>query len=88
MRILIVEDEVRLAEALVRLTSEENFQADMATDGEEGLHLAMMVPYDVIVLDRMLPKMNGTDLVKRLRSHGVTTPVLFLSARDSISDRV
>ncbi len=88
MRILIVEDEVKLAEALVRLASEENFQADMATDGEDGLQLATTVPYDAIILDRMLPGMSGTQIVQTLRSRGITTPVLMLTARDSISDRV
>ncbi len=88
MRVLIVEDETRLAEALVRLVAGEHIQADMATDGEEGLHLALTVPYDAIVLDRMLPGLDGLEIVRQLRSHDITTPVLFLTARDSVSDRV
>ena len=88
MRILIVEDEKRLAEALVRLVREESYQADMATDGEEGLYLALTIPYDAIVLDRMLPGIHGVDIVKQLRQKGITTPVLMLTARDSIADRV
>ncbi len=88
MRVLIVEDETRLAEALVRLVAEEHIQADMAGDGEEGLHLALTVPYDAIVLDRMLPGLDGLEIVRQLRSQGITTPILFLTARDSVSDRV
>ena len=88
MRILIVEDEKRLAEALVRLAKEEHYQADMTTDGEEGLYLALTVPYDAIVLDRMLPNVQGLDIVRHLRQKGITTPVLMLTARDSIADRV
>lgn len=88
MRVLIVEDETRLAEALVRLVAEEHIQADMAGDGEEGLHLALTVPYDAIVLDRMLPGLDGLEIVRQLRGRGITTPILFLTARDSVSDRV
>lgn len=88
MRILIVEDETRLAQALVRLVEEENFQADVAYDGEEGLHLALTVPYDAVILDRMLPERDGVDVVKTMRGKNITTPVLMLTARDSISDRV
>jgi DNA-binding response OmpR family regulator len=88
LRILIVEDEVKLAEALVRLVAEEQIQADAVFDGEEGLHLAMTVPYDAIVLDRMLPGMNGLEIVVQLRQQGITTPILLLTARDSVSDRV
>ena len=88
MRILIVDDEVRLAEALVRLVSEEQFSADMATDGEEGLYLAVNVPYDAIVLDRMLPGVDGVEIVRQLRAKGITTPVLMLTARDTVPDRV
>lgn len=88
MRILIVEDEARLAEALARLAEEENFQVDVALDGEEGLHLALTVPYDAVILDRMLPERDGIDVVKTMRGKSVTTPVLMLTARDSVSDRV
>lgn len=88
MRILIVEDEVSLTEALTRLLTEEGFQVDIANDGEEGHHLATSVLYDAIVLDRMLPEMSGTEIIKRLRKQNITTPVLFLTARDSVADRV
>ncbi len=88
MRILIVEDEVKLAEALVRLVAEDQIQADAVFEGDEGLHLAMSVPYDAIVLDRMLPGIDGLDIVRNLRQQGITTPILLLTARDSISDRV
>lgn len=88
MRILIVEDEVKLAQALVRLVSDEQILADAVYDGEEGLHLATNVPYDAIILDRMLPGIDGIQVVERLRRAGITTPVLLLTARDSIADRV
>lgn len=88
MRILIVEDEEKLAAALGRLMEEEQFRADMALDGEEGLHLAQTVPYDAIVLDRMLPGQDGLEIVRRLRQDGVTTPILLLTARDAVADRV
>lgn len=88
MRILIVEDEVKLAEALVRLITEEQIQVDAVDNGEEGYHLANNVPYDAIILDRMLPGMDGIDIVRQLRQGGITTPVLILTARDAIADRV
>lgn len=88
MRILIVEDEVRLAEALVRLVQEEKYQADMASDGDEGLLLATTVPYDAIILDRMLPGKSGLEIVKSMRQKSIATPVLLLTARDSVADRV
>lgn len=88
MRILIIEDEEKLAEALVRLMNEERYQADMALDGEEGLHLASSVPYEAVILDRMLPGLDGLEVVRRLRKEGITTPILLLTARDSVADRV
>lgn len=88
MRILIVEDEVRLAEALVRLVQEEKYQADMANCGDEGLLLATSVPYDAIIMDRMLPGKSGLDIVKAMRQKSIATPVLLLTARDSVADRV
>lgn len=88
MRILIVEDELRLAEALVRLVQEEQYQTDMATDGEEAFELATTIPYDAIVLDWMLPGMTGLQIVKGLRQKNIATPVLLLTARDTVKDRV
>ncbi len=88
MRVLIVEDEVSLAQALVRLLQEEHFQVDMAVDGEEGLLLATTVPYDAIVLDWMLPSMSGIQIVQQIRERSITTPILMLTAKDSVENRV
>ena len=88
MRVLIVEDEVSLAQALVRLLQEEHFQVDMATEGEEGFLLATTVPYDAIVLDWMLPEMSGIAIVQGIREKNITTPILMLTAKDSVANRV
>lgn len=88
MRILIVEDEVSLAQALARLLQEEHFQVDMAIDGEEGFLLATTVPYDAIVLDWMLPSMSGIQIVQQIRERSITTPILMLTAKDSVQNRV
>jgi DNA-binding response OmpR family regulator len=88
VRILIVEDEQRLAQALTRLFRDEKIAADVAGDGEDGLYLAESGVYDLIVLDRMLPGMSGLDILRQLRKKNIATPVLMLTARDSIQDRV
>lgn len=83
MRILVVEDEERLAENVKHMLRESaSCAVDVAFDGEEGLFLAESNPYDLLVLDLMLPKLNGLELVKRFRQHGYKTPVLILTARD------
>ncbi len=87
MRVLVVEDEVRLAEALQVGLQAEGFTADVAHDGEEGLHLAVERPYDAVVLDVMLPKLNGYRLCQRLRAAGNWVPVLMLSAKDGEYDQ-
>ncbi len=88
MRILIVEDEIRLAEALGQIMAEQRYGADVVYDGEDGLAYALSGDYDVIVLDVMLPKRNGFEVVKELRANKLATPVLMLTARDEISDKV
>jgi two-component system OmpR family response regulator len=88
MRILIVEDTAALARSLAQGLSEEGFAVDVARDGEEGLHLATEVPYDAIVLDRMLPGLDGLSLLRRARERGVRTPVLLLTALGEVQDRV
>lgn len=88
MRILIVEDEIRLAEALAQIMREQKYMADTAYDGTDGLNCALSGQYDVIVLDVMLPGLNGFEVVRRLRAAKDTTPVLLLTARDEISDKV
>ena len=88
VRILIVEDELKTAAYLRQGLSEHGFIVDIAYQGEDGLHLARTGPYDLIVLDVMLPERDGWSLLAELRRSGTHTPVLFLTARDAIHDRV
>jgi DNA-binding response OmpR family regulator len=88
MRVLVVEDEGDLARALKRALEEEGFAVDLSFDGEDGLFRATEIAYDAIILDLMLPRINGWDVLRRLREHGSRTPVLVLTARDAVEDRV
>ncbi|MBX3482465.1 response regulator transcription factor [Phenylobacterium sp.] len=88
MRILIVEDDLEAAEAMARGLTEAGHDCVRAADGEEGLTAARGAEFDVMVVDRMMPKMNGVQLVESLRREGDRTPVLFLSALGEVSDRV
>ncbi len=88
MRVLIVEDEVRMASLIRRGLTNEGVAADVADRGEEALWLAQAHPYDAIVLDVLLPGLNGFEICRRLRGAGVWAPVLMLTARDSVDDRV
>ena len=88
MNILIVEDEVRLADALGQIMEEQHYHTDIVYTGTDGLYCGLSGEYDVIVLDVMLPGENGFDVVKKLRKAHVQTPVLMLTARDDISDKV
>jgi len=88
MRILIVEDEVRLAGTLADMAAQDGCSADTAYDGISGLDSALTGVYDAVVLDVMLPKLNGFDVLKRMRAQGVVTPVLMLTARADLCDRV
>ena len=88
MRILIVEDEHRLAATLQDLMELEGYSADVCHDGEAGLDNAMSGIYDVVILDVMLPKLDGFGVLRRLRQSGSTIPVLMLTARSDLSDRV
>lgn len=88
MRLLIVEDEDDLADALSRLLADAGFSCDVARDGEEGLSLALEAGYDLVILDLMLPRLQGERVLAELRSRGVGLPVLVLTARDAVSDRV
>jgi two-component system OmpR family response regulator len=88
MRVLLVEDESELANNLRRALSEDGHAVDIAGDGESGENLARGGGYDVIVLDRMLPKRNGVSVVENLREAGVSTPVLFLSALGEEDHRI
>ncbi|HEY7724356.1 MAG TPA: response regulator transcription factor [Anaeromyxobacteraceae bacterium] len=88
MRVLLVEDAKALARSIAQGLTEEGFSVDVAGDGEEGLHLATEVAYDLIVLDRMLPLLDGLSVLRRLRERGVATPVLLLTALGELGDRV
>lgn len=88
MRVLIVEDEVRLAETLRDLLDTEHYAADVCHDGESGLDNALSDIYDLVILDVMLPKKDGFSVLRELRQEGKTVPVLMLSARSELSDRV
>ena len=87
MRVLVVEDETRLLRNLTKALREEGYAVDAAADGEEGLYKAQSNDYDAIVLDVMLPKLDGWQVLERLRKTK-KTPVLFLTARDTTADRV
>jgi two-component system OmpR family response regulator len=88
MRVLVVEDEVRMAGLLERALREEGYAVDVASDGPEGLWLATENPYGAIVLDVALPGLDGFQLCRRLRESGSWVPVLMLTARDAVGDRV
>jgi two-component system OmpR family response regulator len=88
MRVLVVEDEMRMATLIRRGLVQEGFAADLAGTGEDALWMAAAHDYDAIVLDVMLPGFNGFETCRRLRSGGVWAPVLMLTARDSVEDRV
>ena len=88
MRVLIVEDDHRLASSLRRNLGETGIVADAVHDGEEGLEAARTTAYDVIVLDVMLPGLDGLEVSRRMREARVHTPILMLTARDSVDDRV
>lgn len=88
MKLLIVEDQDTVAQYLKKGLTESGFVADIATTGTEGLDFATSGSYDVIILDGLLPEVDGWSLAKKLRSTGIQTPILFLSARDEVEDRV
>ena len=88
MRILIVEDEKYLAEALSQLLTQQNYSVDTFNDGEDGLDNALTGIYDAIVLDVMLPRINGFDIVKTLRKEKIYTPVILLTAKSDVKDRI
>ena len=88
MRILVVEDEKRLAGTLADLLHRQGYTVDVSNDGVSGLDNALSGIYDLVVLDVMLPGMDGFELLRRLRGEGKTTPVLMLTARSGVADRV
>jgi two-component system, OmpR family, response regulator len=88
MRVLVVEDKMKLAAVLCRGMRKEGLSADIATTGEDAVRMAAVTPYDAVVLDVMLPGMDGFETCRRLRSEAVWTPILMLTARDGVDDRV
>ncbi len=88
MRALIVEDDATIAEFVAKGLREAGFVIDWAADGEAGLELATQAPYDVAIVDVMLPKLDGLSLIRAIRQRRVSTPVLILSARHTVDDRV
>ncbi len=88
VRILLVEDEKPLADALMQLFRDSRYLADVAYDGEAGLDLALTNSYDVLVLDIMLPRLNGLEIVRKVRAEKLDVPILLLTARDAVDDRV
>jgi two-component system, OmpR family, response regulator QseB len=88
MRILLVEDDLRIAKPLAEDLRHQNHVVDLASDGIQGWDCALATSYDLILLDVMLPQLNGIELCKRLRAHGSKTLILMLTARDTIADRV
>lgn len=88
MRILVVEDEKNLNRIISEAMEDEGYSVDRCFNGQDGLDYALGTDYDVIILDIMMPRMDGLEMVRRLRKNGSSTPVLFLTARDSVADRV
>ena len=88
MRILVVEDEKKVAGFIKKGLEEETYAVDITHDGENGLHLGLEGQYDLIILDIMLPKMDGLEVLSQLRSQGSDVPILLLTAKDAVDDRV
>jgi DNA-binding response OmpR family regulator len=88
MRVLVVDDDRRLCTVVKRGLLEEAYAVDLAYDGEEGEYLAEINPYDLIILDIMLPKKDGIEVCRELRAKKVNTPILMLTAKDAVEDRV
>ena len=88
MKILIIEDDTELAEAMRFRLEKEDFTVDICHDGEEGLYYMQENMYDVVIMDRMLPSMNGTDVLKTARKAHISTPVIFLTALGELNDKV
>jgi two-component system OmpR family response regulator len=88
MRILLIEDDIKIASFIVKGLKASGYAVDHAGDGEEGLNLAITEPYDAAIIDIMLPKLNGLSLIAEMRKKDIQTPVIILSAKGSVSDRV
>lgn len=88
MRILLVEDDLKIASFILKGLKAAGFAVDHASDGEDGLHMALTEPYDTAIIDIMLPKLDGLSLIEKMRKEKINTPVIILSAKGSIDDRV
>ena len=88
MRILLIEDDLKLASFILKGFKEAGFAVDHCSDGEDGLHMALSEPYDAAIVDIMLPKLDGFSLIDELRRRKITTPVIILSAKRSVEDRI
>lgn len=88
MRLLLIEDELRLSDALVMILEDNKYSVDAAYDGESGQDMAETGIYDIIILDRMLPGKEGLQVLRELRTKGISTPVLLLTAKDTVEDKV
>ena len=88
MKILLVDDELELSDPLSRILLQEGYRVDVADDGAAGMELALQNQYDLLILDWMLPHKSGLEICREVRSHSLTTPVLFLTAKDTVDDRV
>jgi two-component system OmpR family response regulator len=88
MRILLVEDDQKIASFIIKGLKAEGFAVDHAADGENGLHLALTEPYDAAIIDIMLPRMDGLKLIENIRRERLKTPVIILSAKEEVDDRV
>ena len=87
MRLLVIEDERKIARVITESLKRENYAVDVAYDGEEGFNLADSQPYDLLIVDRMLPGLEGTEIVKKLRENGKNMPILFLTALSTTEDK-
>lgn len=88
MRILLIEDDLKIASFIIKGMKESGFAIDHSADGEDGLHLALTEPYDAMIIDLMLPKVNGLSIIETMREQDNGTPVIILSARRSLDDRI
>ena len=88
MRILLIEDDLKLASFILKGFKEAGFAVDHCADGEDGLHMALSEPYDAAIVDIMLPKLDGFSLIDELRKRKITIPVIILSAKRSVEDRI
>jgi two-component system OmpR family response regulator len=88
LRLLIVEDDAKMASFIIKGLELEGFTVDHAANGKNGLHLALLEPYDLAIVDIMLPELDGLSLIDELRRQRINTPVIILSAKRSVDDRV